>query len=114
LVTKVMRPLPCGGITPRALSLEIQPSARPASVNSSVVDDQASPRPPAPQLQLHRRSRRRRPAQRRPVPQHFIRIQNRLGAHDLLNEYIRHIGSAIFAIPPAPEEGHYIGQALFT
>jgi deferrochelatase/peroxidase EfeB len=33
---------------------------------------------------------------------------------DLLNEYIRHIGSAIFAIPPAPDEGHYIGQALFA
>ncbi|HEY6575219.1 MAG TPA: Dyp-type peroxidase, partial [Mycobacterium sp.] len=47
-------------------------------------------------------------------PQHFIRLQNRLGAHDLLNEYIRHIGSAIFAIPPAPEEGHYIAQALFS
>ena len=47
-------------------------------------------------------------------PQHFIQLQNRLGAHDLLNEYIRHIGSAIFAIPPAPEQGHYIAQALFT
>lgn len=47
-------------------------------------------------------------------PQHFIRLQNRLGANDLLNEYIRHIGSAIFAIPPAPEQGHYIAQALFA
>lgn len=46
-------------------------------------------------------------------PQHFITIQNRLGAHDLLNEYIRHIGSAIFAVPPAPPPGHYLGQALF-
>ncbi|KAA0099811.1 Dyp-type peroxidase [Mycolicibacterium sp. P1-18] len=46
-------------------------------------------------------------------PQHFIRLQNRLGAHDLLNEYIRHVGSAIFAVPPAPERGHYVGQALF-
>ena len=46
-------------------------------------------------------------------PAHFITLQNRLGAHDLLNEYIRHIGSAIFAVPPAPEEGRYIGQALF-
>jgi deferrochelatase/peroxidase EfeB len=46
-------------------------------------------------------------------PQHFIDIQNRLGAHDLLNEYIRHIGSAIFAVPPAPEEGHYLAQGLF-
>ncbi|WP_139803377.1 Dyp-type peroxidase, partial [Mycobacterium avium] len=46
-------------------------------------------------------------------PQDFIRLQNRLGAHDLLNEYIRHIGSAIFAVPPAPAEGHYIAQSLF-
>ncbi|MCV7179885.1 Dyp-type peroxidase [Mycolicibacterium sphagni] len=46
-------------------------------------------------------------------PRHFIDIQNRLGAHDLLNEYIRHIGSAIFAVPPAPEEGHYLAQGLF-
>ncbi len=47
-------------------------------------------------------------------PGNFIRLQSRLGAHDLLNEYIRHIGSAIFAVPPAPEEGHYLAQALFT
>lgn len=47
-------------------------------------------------------------------PQLFIRMQNRLGANDLLNEYIRHIGSGIFVVPPAPEEGHYIGEALFA
>ena len=47
-------------------------------------------------------------------PQNFVRLQNRLGAHDLLNEYIRHTGSAIFAVPPAPAEGHYIGQSLFS
>jgi deferrochelatase/peroxidase EfeB len=47
-------------------------------------------------------------------PQDFIHLQNRLGAHDLLNEYVRHIGSAIFAVPPAPAEGHYIGQSLFS
>lgn len=46
-------------------------------------------------------------------PRHFIDIQNRLGAHDLLNEYIRHIGSGIFAVPPAPDEGHYLAQGLF-
>ncbi|MEE6139189.1 iron uptake transporter deferrochelatase/peroxidase subunit [Mycobacterium sp. 050128] len=46
-------------------------------------------------------------------PQHFMRLQNRLGANDLLNEYVRHIGSAIFAVPPAPAEGHYIAQSLF-
>jgi deferrochelatase/peroxidase EfeB len=47
-------------------------------------------------------------------PRAFIQLQNRLGGHDLLNEYIRHIGSAIFAVPPAPEKGHYLAQALFT
>jgi deferrochelatase/peroxidase EfeB len=46
-------------------------------------------------------------------PQAFVRLQNRLGASDLLNEYIRHIGSAIFAVPPAPSEGHYVGESLF-
>jgi hypothetical protein len=45
---------------------------------------------------------------------HFVDIQNRLGANDLLNEYIRHIGSAILVVPPAPERGHYLGQPLFT
>lgn len=47
-------------------------------------------------------------------PQSFVRLQNRLGASDLLNEYIRHIGSAVFAVPPAPSQGHYIGQSLFS
>ena len=47
-------------------------------------------------------------------PQNFVRLQNRLGANDLLNEYIRHIGSAIFAVPPATAEGHYVGQSLFS
>ena len=47
-------------------------------------------------------------------PNHFITIQNRIGAYDLLNEYVRHIGSAIFAIPPAPEQGRYLAQPLFS
>jgi deferrochelatase/peroxidase EfeB len=46
-------------------------------------------------------------------PQHFIQLQTKLGASDLLNEYIQHIGSGIFAIPPAPRRGGYIGEALF-
>jgi len=46
-------------------------------------------------------------------PRHFVQLQNRLGGHDLLNEYIRHVGSAIFAVPPAPERGHYVAQDLF-
>lgn len=46
-------------------------------------------------------------------PGHFVRIQRKLGASDRLNEYIAHIGSAIFAVPPAVESGHYLGEALF-
>ncbi|SER74808.1 deferrochelatase/peroxidase EfeB [Propionibacterium cyclohexanicum] len=46
-------------------------------------------------------------------PQHFVTLQTKLGAMDLLNEYIEHIGSAIFVVPPAPASGGYIGQALF-
>ncbi|WOQ16391.1 iron uptake transporter deferrochelatase/peroxidase subunit [Raineyella sp. W15-4] len=46
-------------------------------------------------------------------PEHFVRLQNRLGASDRLNEYIRHIGSAVFAVPPAPAEGHYLAETLF-
>ncbi len=47
-------------------------------------------------------------------PQAFVTLQNRLGASDLLNEYIRHVGSGIFVVPPAPKEGHYIGQEMFS
>ena len=46
-------------------------------------------------------------------PDHFTRLQRRLGASDRLNEYIAHIGSAVFAVPPAPRKGSYIGEQLF-
>jgi deferrochelatase/peroxidase EfeB len=36
-----------------------------------------------------------------------------LARSDTLNEYIRHTGSAVFAVPPGVAEGGYIGQALF-
>lgn len=47
-------------------------------------------------------------------PAHFEALQARLGASDALNEYISHIGSAIFFVPRAPREGGYIGQDLFA
>jgi deferrochelatase/peroxidase EfeB len=47
-------------------------------------------------------------------PAHFEMLQAKLGAADALNEYISHIGSAVFFIPPAPEEGSYIGERLFA
>ncbi|MFC6153568.1 iron uptake transporter deferrochelatase/peroxidase subunit [Nocardioides yefusunii] len=45
-------------------------------------------------------------------PQQFIDIQNNLRG-DLLNEYIRHVGSALFAVPAGTAEGEYVGQRLF-
>lgn len=46
-------------------------------------------------------------------PQQFIDIQRSL-AGDALNEYIRHIGSAIFAIPRGVRPGESIGAGLFA
>jgi deferrochelatase/peroxidase EfeB len=48
-------------------------------------------------------------------PAQFVRLQSVLGAHDALNEYIRHTSSALFACPPgvAPGNGRdYWGRAL--
>ncbi|QCR44223.1 deferrochelatase/peroxidase EfeB [Curtobacterium sp. SGAir0471] len=46
-------------------------------------------------------------------PEHFTTLQRRLGASDRLNEYVSHIGSGVFAVPPAPRKGSYIGEQLF-
>jgi deferrochelatase/peroxidase EfeB len=47
-------------------------------------------------------------------PEHFIRLQTKLGSVDQLNEYIKHIGSGLFVVPPGPRTGSYIGAALFA
>lgn len=47
-------------------------------------------------------------------PAHFETLQGKLGAADALNEYISHIGSAIFFVPPAPPEGSYIAEGMFA
>jgi deferrochelatase/peroxidase EfeB len=45
----------------------------------------------------------------------FVPIQQRLGQNDALNEYINHIGSGVFAVPPGVTEvGDWFGKALFT
>jgi deferrochelatase/peroxidase EfeB len=49
--------------------------------------------------------------QRDPEKQ-FVAIQRRLGSHDALNEYIKHVGSAVFAVPPGASSGSYVGEAL--
>lgn len=44
----------------------------------------------------------------------FIPIQRRLARSDLLNEYIQHVGSAVFAIPPGITPGGYWGDTLLA
>ncbi len=49
------------------------------------------------------------------TPQSFIALQRHLGTSDALNEYIRHVGSAVFAVPAGVRRpGEMLGQALFT
>ncbi|WGL53625.1 iron uptake transporter deferrochelatase/peroxidase subunit [Nocardioides sp. BP30] len=47
-------------------------------------------------------------------PASFIKLQTKLGGSDKLNEYIAHIGSGVFAVPPAPSQGQFLGDALFA
>jgi len=44
----------------------------------------------------------------------FIPIQQRLAQNDLMNEYVRHVGSGVFAVPPGAKEGSYVGAGLFA
>ena len=45
-------------------------------------------------------------------PDQFVAIQRRLGSNDALNEYIKHVGSAVFAVPPGARSGGYVGETL--
>ncbi|WP_026851872.1 iron uptake transporter deferrochelatase/peroxidase subunit [Glaciibacter superstes] len=45
-------------------------------------------------------------------PEQFTRIQLNLARHDALNEYIRHVGSALFAVPPGASAGGFVGETL--
>jgi len=49
--------------------------------------------------------------QRDPEKQ-FVAIQRRLGSNDKLNEYIKHVGSAVFAVPPGARQGGFVGETL--
>jgi deferrochelatase/peroxidase EfeB len=45
----------------------------------------------------------------------FVPIQRRLGTNDALNEYIKHVGSGLFAVPPGLSEvGDYWGKTLLS
>jgi deferrochelatase/peroxidase EfeB len=45
-------------------------------------------------------------------PQAFVTVQNSLGTGDGLNEYIKHVGSGLWAIPPGTRPGGAIGDGL--
>jgi deferrochelatase/peroxidase EfeB len=47
-------------------------------------------------------------------PEQFVAIQRLLGSQDALNEYIKHVGSAIFAVPPGAKPGGYVGESLLS
>ncbi|WNI15382.1 iron uptake transporter deferrochelatase/peroxidase subunit [Actinacidiphila sp. ITFR-21] len=46
-------------------------------------------------------------------PDQFATLQRVLGAHDALNEYIQHIASGLFAVPPGLPAGQDWGGQLF-
>lgn len=45
---------------------------------------------------------------------HYIPMQTKLASNDLMSEYLQHIGSGLWAVPPGAREGEYLGQALFS
>lgn len=45
---------------------------------------------------------------------HYIPMQARMARSDLLSEYLQHIGSGLWAVPPGVRSGEYVGQALFS
>ncbi|MFD5398880.1 iron uptake transporter deferrochelatase/peroxidase subunit [Streptomyces sp. NPDC127097] len=54
-------------------------------------------------------------AYQRDVRQGFVPLQKRLAANDALNEYIQHVGSAVFAVPPGVRNADdWWGRALFA
>ncbi|WP_406395852.1 iron uptake transporter deferrochelatase/peroxidase subunit [Streptomyces sp. NBC_00887] len=54
-------------------------------------------------------------AYQRDVRKGFIPVQRSLAASDALNEYIQHVGSAVFAVPPGVrDEDDWWGRALFS
>jgi deferrochelatase/peroxidase EfeB len=44
----------------------------------------------------------------------FVPVQQQLARHDVMNEYLRHTGSALFAVPPGVDgPGRFWGSTLF-
>ncbi len=43
----------------------------------------------------------------------FIPIFNRISRFDMMNQFVTHVGSGVFACPPGPKPGRYVGEDLF-
>ncbi|UVI33262.1 iron uptake transporter deferrochelatase/peroxidase subunit [Paenibacillus spongiae] len=50
----------------------------------------------------------------RNIATQFVPLQERLAKQDKLNEYIVHVGSAVFACFPGAKKGGYIGEGLLS
>jgi deferrochelatase/peroxidase EfeB len=50
--------------------------------------------------------------QRDPEKQ-FVALQRKLGQFDALNEYIKHVGSAVFAVPGGTRPGGFVAEEMF-
>ena len=46
-------------------------------------------------------------------PEQFVTVQRSLAA-DAMGEYIKHVGSGVFAVPPGASRGGYVGETLFS
>jgi deferrochelatase/peroxidase EfeB len=44
----------------------------------------------------------------------FVPIQQNLARNDAMNEYVRHVGSGIFAVPPGARADSWVGETLFA
>ncbi|WP_052541889.1 iron uptake transporter deferrochelatase/peroxidase subunit [Cryobacterium roopkundense] len=48
------------------------------------------------------------------APKQFTTVQLNLAKHDSMNEYVRHVGSALFVVPAGARAGSYVGAPLFS
>ena len=44
----------------------------------------------------------------------FVPVQRALARSDVMNEYVRHVGSSLWAVPPGVQPGGWIGQTLLS
>lgn len=48
----------------------------------------------------------------RDIGKQFVPVQHQLARNDALNEYIKHVGSGVYAIPPGVRKGGFFGDGL--